>query len=246
MSEDQLTAIASLAYDGRYGTHWEGCETVHPRCAVLKLVDEVRRLRAELDAIRARVHDAYLRTPDVEHPATGDQLIDRLRGIYTVPVNDGAGPLNGSMEFTRRFPTLPINVEAAHEIVRLRECLARANSNMEEVERSLYLKLQDAECERDRLRAELSRYTDSPGRCDQNRHMADAAVSALRFPDREEVSPSDIREAVSRLRVTIAAFRDLAQDLADNWDCDSDSHKYGTRCRKCAAILVLQAAGDTP
>lgn len=40
-------------------------------------------------------------------------LIDRLRGIYTLPVNDGAGLLDGKDTFTRTFPVAPIQVEAA-------------------------------------------------------------------------------------------------------------------------------------
>jgi hypothetical protein len=34
-------------------------------------------------------------------------LINRLRGIYTIPVNDGAGPLNGSDTFSRKFDGVP-------------------------------------------------------------------------------------------------------------------------------------------
>lgn len=41
------------------------------------------------------------------------RLVDRLRGQYHIPVNDGAGPLNGSMTFSREFPTPPIQKEAA-------------------------------------------------------------------------------------------------------------------------------------
>lgn len=43
-------------------------------------------------------------------------LVDRLRGIYTIPVDDGAGLLNGKDTFTRKFETSPINHEAAAEI----------------------------------------------------------------------------------------------------------------------------------
>ena len=50
-------------------------------------------------------------------------LVDRLRGQYHLPVNDGAGPLNGSMTFSREFPTPPIQKEAADEIERLRRVL---------------------------------------------------------------------------------------------------------------------------
>lgn len=47
-------------------------------------------------------------------------LVDRLRGNYHLPVNDGAGPLNGSMTFSRQFETPPIQKQAADEIERLR------------------------------------------------------------------------------------------------------------------------------
>lgn len=47
-------------------------------------------------------------------------LVDRLRGQYHLPINDGAGPLNGSMTFSREFFTPPIQKEAADEIERLR------------------------------------------------------------------------------------------------------------------------------
>lgn len=51
-------------------------------------------------------------------------LVDRLRGQYHLPVNDGAGPLNGSMTFSREFKTPPIQHEAAAEIEKLRETLS--------------------------------------------------------------------------------------------------------------------------
>lgn len=47
-------------------------------------------------------------------------LVDRLRGIYTMDVNDGAGPLNGKDTFTQKFEGLPpINEEAAKRIEEL-------------------------------------------------------------------------------------------------------------------------------
>lgn len=52
-------------------------------------------------------------------------LVNRLRGIYTIPVNDGAGTLNGSDTFTCAFPVPPINGEAADEIERLRQEVER-------------------------------------------------------------------------------------------------------------------------
>lgn len=47
------------------------------------------------------------------------KLTDRLRGIYTIPVADGAGLLNGKDTFTQEFPVPRINIEAAEEIERL-------------------------------------------------------------------------------------------------------------------------------
>jgi hypothetical protein len=47
-------------------------------------------------------------------------LVDRLRGIYTLPVNDGAGLLDGSDVFKRTFGVPPIRYEAADMIERLR------------------------------------------------------------------------------------------------------------------------------
>jgi hypothetical protein len=52
-------------------------------------------------------------------------LVDRLRGQYHLPVNDGAGPLNGSMTFSREFETPPIQHEAADTIEQMRHLLLR-------------------------------------------------------------------------------------------------------------------------
>ena len=47
-------------------------------------------------------------------------LVNRLRGIYTTPITDGCGPIDGKMEVTRKFDNLPpIMAEAANEIERL-------------------------------------------------------------------------------------------------------------------------------
>ena len=51
-------------------------------------------------------------------------LTKRLRGIYEIPVNDGAGPLDGKNSFTRTFDNMPpICIEAADRIEALEECL---------------------------------------------------------------------------------------------------------------------------
>jgi hypothetical protein len=43
-------------------------------------------------------------------------LIDRLNGKYTIPIQDGAGPLEGKTMFTRTFETSPIQREAAQTL----------------------------------------------------------------------------------------------------------------------------------
>jgi hypothetical protein len=53
-----------------------------------------------------------------------NSLVDRLRGNYSVPVNDGAGLLDGKDTFERKFEVAPIQNEAANEIERLQSLLA--------------------------------------------------------------------------------------------------------------------------
>lgn len=73
---------------------------------------------------------------------TNLKLTDRLRGIYTLPVNDGAGLLDGKDTFTREFPAAPIQREAADAIDTMAEALRKAvqlcsiccDWNLEEVE----------------------------------------------------------------------------------------------------------------
>lgn len=48
-------------------------------------------------------------------------LVDRLQGIYILPVNDGAGPLDGKMTFERRHKMDYIQVVAGEFIRQLEE-----------------------------------------------------------------------------------------------------------------------------
>lgn len=53
-------------------------------------------------------------------------IVERLRGIYRIPITDGLGPVGGGEEpnnpheFVRKFETPRIQQEAADEIERLR------------------------------------------------------------------------------------------------------------------------------
>lgn len=49
-----------------------------------------------------------------------DDLIRRLRGVYVIPVNDGAGLLNGKDTYTRTFDVPAIHREAADALEQLR------------------------------------------------------------------------------------------------------------------------------
>lgn len=63
------------------------------------------------------------------------------------------------------------------------------------------------------------------------------------------ISSGEVGEVVidiPRLLAHIAAleeeskrYKEVLRDVRDNYDCDSDAHKYGTTCRCCAAEEVL-------
>ena len=57
-------------------------------------------------------------------------LVDRLRGIYNIAVNDGAGLLDGKDTYTREFGTTPIQSEAADRIEQLERELAARNEQL--------------------------------------------------------------------------------------------------------------------
>ena len=37
----------------------------------------------------------------------------------------------------------------------------------------------------------------------------------------------------------LSSFIAFVKDIESNWDCDSDSHRYGTPCRSCEATKLL-------
>lgn len=60
-------------------------------------------------------------------------IVNRLRGIYTLGVNDGAGPLDGKDTFTRKFETPPIHQEAADAIEALLAAQTKSLSDKDDV-----------------------------------------------------------------------------------------------------------------
>jgi len=73
-------------------------------------------------------HDRQASLPQQINPETADPatLVDRLRGIYRIPIRDGLGAVGAGEEpdnpdeFVRHHKTPPIQHAAANEIERLR------------------------------------------------------------------------------------------------------------------------------
>lgn len=61
-------------------------------------------------------------------------IVNRLRGVYVVPVNDGAGQLGGKDTFTRNFETPPIQHAAA-------DCIEQSLRALRKAEEYLTLEL---------------------------------------------------------------------------------------------------------
>ena len=102
----------------------------------------IAELTQERDAAMIHMSD-WSRVQPSSHEATGNSLIDRLRGIYTVPINDGCGPLNGRMEATRRFPAMSIQLDAANRIAELEARVACVNEPFRDVDPDIGVRLTD-------------------------------------------------------------------------------------------------------
>jgi len=60
--------------------------------------------------------------------------------------------------------------------------------------------------------------------------------------DREPLDGTDAQALEGALAMTereLNAAVSLLQSIRDNWDCDSDAHKYHTPCRVCDCALLL-------
>jgi hypothetical protein len=82
-------------------------------------------------------------------------LVERLRGVYRLGVNDGHGPLNGSMTFTREFQTPPIQHEAAERIEYMQLALGAAAQRFRQYEALHAAKPDPEKARRNREMAEL-------------------------------------------------------------------------------------------
>ena len=95
-------------------------------------------------------------------------LIERLNGRYTIPVNDGAGLLDGKDTFSRTFTVPSIQLEAAAALQRQAEELAEARKD---AQRYRWLRVNPVQC---------SNWADNQtyGRSKDKPEIFDAAIDA--------------------------------------------------------------------
>ncbi len=69
---------------------------------------------------------------------------------------------------------------------------------------------------------------------------------ALRLADILEswkgVGSNEAAAELRRLHEVNAELVEALQDIRDNYDCDENAHKYGSRCRSCVARAVIAKA----
>jgi hypothetical protein len=85
--------------------------------------------------------------------------------------------------------------------------------------------------------------------------MTDKQPEALRLADGLEkeivrtvhldVLHQDALNELRRLHDVNAELIGELKDIRDNYDCDEDAHRYGTRCRSCVArAAIAKATGE--
>jgi len=55
---------------------------------------------------------------------------------------------------------------------------------------------------------------------------------------------SALKAELDAAELQIHDLMEFVRDIADDWDCDSDSHKYGTACRACQAKALRKKYAD--
>ncbi len=79
--------------------------------------------------------------------------------------------------------------------------------------------------------------------------MTDKQPEALRLADILEkiLRPAGIHKhhaaaELRRLHEVNVELVEALKDIRDNYDCDEDAHKYGSRCRSCVARAAIAKA----
>ena len=134
-------------------------------------------------------------------------IVERLRGKVRVPVNDGAGLLNGLDYFERTFPTSKAAMEAADEIEKLREQLVqlRMDHGVE------YEKVAD---DNERLRKQLASANDELTRV---KYHYGALSSAYDFQQKQLVRAREALAEISQGKGTFSRdhFEHARNTIAD-------------------------------
>ena len=80
--------------------------------------------------------------------------------------------------------------------------------------------------------------------------MTDKQPEALRLAELLDLfgcDANDLKAAAElrRLHEVNAELVEALQEIRDNYDCDEDAHKYGSRCRSCVArAAITNATGE--
>ena len=165
-------------------------------------------------------------------------IVERLRGIYRQPVNDGAGQLNGSSEFVRQFTTPPIQHDAATEIETLRaqvsaleakianttfwqECWHPEGGTAEQVQ----AELQDYRMILDEVNKVY--YEITGGRFAKQNTAAEHIISRV-----QELQDEAVREAVEEAEeAKDAVIEVLREALGEAWALQCPENIVGHKCR---------------
>ena len=67
--------------------------------------------------------------------------------------------------------------------------------------------------------------------------LGDCILSKLNLLPKEKIRPNT--RCLQLPAVDVEKLKAFVQNVADNYDCDADAHRYGTPCRVCWAKAVL-------
>lgn len=63
----------------------------------------------------------------------------------------------------------------------------------------------------------------------------------LKTIDEKDKEIEMLKDGAGKMLVRIKELEDGLRDFADNYDCDTDAHRYGTTCRKCKSKQLINS-----
>jgi hypothetical protein len=91
------------------------------------------------------------------------------------------------------------------------------------------------------LRAEVERLR--LGRDRDTKRLTQAWSEVERLRGGLEEAQKDICSNTAAYSARVRTLEEALREVRDNWDCDEDAHKHGTRCRCCVARSALAGEG---